>query len=66
MCEGLRNITERTRENPARRRATSSLYPGYAIVANNSDVKARLAVRPRERWKKPGPGLSLEEEVHKV
>ena len=29
----LRNITERICESPALRRATGSLYPGYAIVA---------------------------------
>ena len=28
--EALRNITERIRKIPARRRATGSLYPGYA------------------------------------
>ena len=63
--EGLRNITERIRERLACRRATSSLYPGYVIVAKKLTSKSRPVARARERYGK-GHRLLLEEEVHKV
>ena len=50
-------------KGPARRHATGSLYPGYAIVAKKlifADIKGKAC------GKKAGPRLSLEEEVHKV